>query len=279
MLEGAVLARCPSCRNTFSTDHAGHQLCPVCGKALVVPDPAPAPPDAPRADLLEGSGTPWERRAELGFWRGWAQTVQLALLEPGKLFASARRDRGAAQLGFAVLTTSAFWAIGQIFERLLLGGQREQMRRLVESMSRNRDLGPMLRRMIDVQTQASSPAWVMTLVVLTPLFSAVFLYLNAAVTHGVAALLGQARRGFPATFAACAYASAPLALLAVPACGSIVGVLWLIVLTAIGMKITHRISAGGAAASVLAPYLVLCCVLFVAFGAMALALRGALGQP
>jgi len=237
-----VLARCPSCRNTFSTDRPGRQDCPICAKPLIVPEPAAAVPAhdaAARAE--EPAGTPWERRGELGFWTGWLQTLQQALL--------------------------------------VLGGQREQMRRLVESMSRDRDLGPMLRRMIDVQTQASSPGWVVALVVLTPLFSLVFLYLNAAVTHGVAALLGQARRGFPATFAACAYACAPLALLAVPACGSIVGVLWLIVLTAIGMKITHRISAGGAAASVLAPYLVLCCVLFVAFGAMALALRGALGQP
>lgn len=274
-----MLARCPSCRNTFSTDRPGRQDCPICGKPLIVPEP-PAPGPVPRAaDADEPAGTPWERRGELGFWTAWLQTLQQALLEPGKLFASARRDRGASQLGFAVLTTSAFWAIGQIFERLLLGGQREQMRRLVESMSRNRDLGPMLRRMIDVQTQASSGAWVVALVLLTPLFSFLLLYLNAAVTHGVAMLLGQAKRGFSATFAACAYACAPLALLAVPACGSIVGLLWLIVLTAIGMKITHRISTGGAVASVLAPYLVLCCGLFVAFAAMAMAFKNVLGQP
>src|SRR5207245_7020480 len=121
------------------------------------------------------------------------------------------------------------------------------------------------------QLQAGSPSWVVALALLTPVFTFLLLYVNAALTHGIAVILGQARRGFPATFAACADACAPLALLAVPACGSIVGVLWLIVLTAIGMKITHRISAGGAAASVLAPYLVLCCGLFLAFGAMALA--------
>jgi hypothetical protein len=137
----------------------------------------------------------------------------------------------------------------------------------------------MLRRMLEVQTQASSPAWVAALIVLTPLVSLVLLYVNAAVTHGFAALLGQARRGFAATFAACAYACAPLTLLAVPACGSIIGVLWLIVLTAVGMKVTHRISSGAAAASALAPYLVLCCGAFVAFGALALAFRSALGQP
>jgi hypothetical protein len=273
-----VLARCPSCRNTFSTDRPGRQDCPVCGKPLIVPEP-PAPAPAQEATGTEPAGTPWERRGELGFWTGWFQTLQQALLEPGKLFASARLDRGASQLGFAVLTTSAFWAIGQVFEHLLFGGQREQLRRMVESVSRDRDVGPMLRRLIEMQTQASSPGWIAALVVLTPLFSFLLLYLNAGVTHGVAALLGQAKRGFPATFAACAYACAPLALLAVPACGSIIGMLWLIVLTALGMKITHRISAGAAAASVLAPYLVLCCGLFVAFSAMALAFRRALGQP
>jgi hypothetical protein len=209
----------------------------------------------------------------------WLQTLQQALLEPTKLFASARLDRGSAQLGFAVLTTSAFWAAGQVFERILLGAQREQMRRFVEAMSRQREIPPMLRRMLDVQGQASSPAWGATLVVLTPLVSLVLLYLNAAVTHGFAVLLGQAKRGFPATFAACAYACAPVVLFAVPACGSIVGVLWLIVLTAIGMKATHRISSGAAAATALAPYLLLCCATFVAFGAMALTFRSALGQP
>ena len=79
MLEGAVLARCPSCRNTFSTDRAGHQLCPVCGKALVVPEPAPAPPGAPRADLIEGSGTPWERRAELGSQTASASIIRFVI--------------------------------------------------------------------------------------------------------------------------------------------------------------------------------------------------------
>jgi len=274
-----VLARCPSCRNTFSTDRPGRQDCPVCGRPLIVPEAAAPVPAQDAADAGEPTGTPWERRGELGFWTGWLQTLQQALLEPGKLFASARLDRGASQLGFAVLTTSAFWAIGQIFEQLLLGGQREQMRRMVETMSRNRDVGPMLRRMMDMQTQANSPAWVVALLVLTPLVTFLLLYLNAAVTHGVAAVLGQAKRGFAATFAACAYGCAPLALLAVPACGSIVGVLWLVVLTAIGMKITHRISAGAAAASVLAPYLVLCCGLFVLFGAMAFTFRTTLGQP
>ena len=278
VLEGAVLARCPSCRNTFSTEHAGRQFCPVCGKALVVPEPPSG--GEPQAELIsEPQGTPWERRQEIGFWTGLVQTLQQALLEPGKLFASARLDRGRAQLGFAVLISSAGWAASQLLEGLLLRGQREQVLQLLGSLSQNPDLPPVLKRMLEGQLQPSSPAAVIGLAVLTPLFAFVLLYINAAVTHGVAAILGQARRGFAATFAACAYASAPLVLLAVPACGSIVGLIWLVALTGIGMKVIHRSSTAGAAASVLVPYLLFCCLTFAAFGTALVTLRRATGSP
>lgn len=267
-----MLARCPSCRNTFSTDRAGRQNCPVCGKPLVVPEQAGVPPAPPpgEAPVADESGTPWERREELGFVAAWTQTVQGALFEPGRLFRSARLDRGPAQLGFALLTSSVFWALGQLLERLLLAGQ---MRRLIESMSGSQ-LPPVARRLLETQA-LSSPGAVIAFTLFTPVVSFLLIYLNAAVTHGFALLLGQAKRGFAATFAACAYASAPLVLLAVPGCGSIIATVWLIVLTGIGLKETHRISTGGAAASVLAPYLLFCCLGSVG---LAMILSRALGQ-
>ena len=275
VLEGAVLARCPSCRNTFSTELPGRQSCPVCGKPLVVPEAPAAAAEPAEAGAAPAAGTPWERRDELGFWSAWGRTLQQALLEPAELFTSARLDRGAAQLGFAVLTTSVAWTLGQLLEGLVLRGQREQLRRALEALSGNPDL----HRLLDSQMQMSSPVWVVGLALLTPIFTLVFLYANAAITHAVAALLGKARRGFAATFAACAYACAPLVFLAVPGCGFIVGILWAVVLTSIGMRIAHRISAGAAAAAVLAPYLVLCCATFLAAGSFAVAFRRATGQP
>ena len=273
-----MLARCPSCRNTFSTERSGRQDCPLCGKPLVVPEQTQAAIKAlPADDPAPASGTPWERRAELGLWRAWTQTLQQALFEPGKLFASARLDRGGAQLGFAVATTSVFWAIGQILERAMLSGQRDQMRKLLGALSDNPQISPMLQKMIDAQSQANSWGWTVGLSLLTPIFSYLFLYLNAGVTHGIALLLGQSKKGFAATFAACAYASAPLVLLAVPACGSIISVIWLVVLTGIGMKETHRITTGGAAATVLVPYALFCCLLTAAGAALALTMRNVMG--
>jgi hypothetical protein len=270
-----MLARCPSCRNTFSTDRSGRQECPACGKPLVVPEQPAAP--AGTGEAGAPAGTPWEHRAELGTLRAWWQTVQLALFEPAKLFASARIDRGSDHLRFALWTTSVFWAVGQILERAMLSGQREQLRRLLGTISSDPDLSPMLQKMIDTQASANSWPVVIGLALLTPLFSFLFIYLNAAVTHGFALLLGQSKRGFPATFTACAYACAPLVLLAVPACGSLVAVVWLVVLTGIGLKETHRISTSGAAATVLTPYVAVCCLIFVAAAALAMVFRNVMG--
>ena len=274
-----MLARCPSCRNTFSTERSGRQDCPVCGKPLVVPEQPQTIAALPADDAATATpaGTPWERRAELGLLRGWAQTLQQALFEPGKLFASARLDRGSAQLGFAVVTTSVFWAIGQILERAVLSGERDQMRRLLGTLSDNPQISPMLQKMIAAQAQTNSWGWTVGLSLLTPLFSFIFLYLNAGVTHAIALMLGQSKKGFAATFAACAYASAPLVLLAVPACGSIISLIWLVVLTGIGMKQTHRISSGGAAATVLAPYALFCCLIIAALGALAMTMHNVMG--
>ena len=96
------------------------------------------------------------------------------------------------------------------------------------------------------------PADAKTLVLVT-------LYVNAAVTHLFAVLLGQNKRGFAATFTACAYAFAPLVLFAIPGCGAPIAVVWAAILTGIGLKHTHRIGPGGAAATVIAPYVLVCC--------------------
>ncbi len=266
-----MLARCPSCRNTFSTDRSGRQDCPVCGKPLVVPE-QPAGAAAGEA-ASERPGTPWERRVEVGFIRAWAQTVQLALFEPVKLFRMARLDRGAAQLGFAVLTGCVFWALGDLLGRALSAPSE----RFLEQMIDRYEVPPSFRSMLESQRQLKSPGWTLVSWVMSPIFAVIFLYLSAAVTHGFALLFRQAKRGFAATFAACAYACAPLVLVVIPGCGGLIALVWLIVLTGVGLKEMHRASPGGAAAAVLAPYAVLCCMLFGAGLLLAMALQKKMG--
>src|SRR5262249_4103431 len=152
----------------FSAERPGRQTCPVCGKPLVVPEPLPAGGEAPVAAPPGGrGGTPWERRQELGFWRAWGQTVQQALLEPAKLLESARLDRGAAQLGFAIFTISVFSLLAQL-ESVLLQGQREQFRRMMGGFSSTPQASRMLQWMLETQDLSNSPGWVATIALITP---------------------------------------------------------------------------------------------------------------
>jgi hypothetical protein len=269
-----VLVRCPSCRETFSTERAGPQDCPSCGKPLIVPEaavPSSTQPGFPPAEEAPSEqGTPWERRAALGFWRGWWETIVQALFEPGRLFRSARLDRGAAQAGFAVLTAGVPWFVGQTLDRFLV---RPWTQHLMERLGASGPFGPLLQRMAAAGYDNSARA-LLLVAVLTPLLVLVGLYANAAVSHAAALLLGQAKRGFAATFAACAYASTPLLLAAVPGCGAPVGLVWTAVLTAVGIKETHRIAAGRAAAVALAPYALLCCAACAVTVLAGFAMRG-----
>jgi hypothetical protein len=286
-----VLARCPSCRNTFRAERTGLQDCPVCGKPLIVPSGPPKGPGEQEGETASTAsalppideptprapGTPWERRDELGLWTAWSKTVVQALLEPGKLYASARLDRGPAQLGFAVATASIFLSIGQILDHLLFVRQREQLQLFLQQLSDNPSYPPWLQKFVESSIRhslADTLLWSL----LTPVFVFVFLYASAGLTHLCALLFGQNRRGFSATFASTAYAFAPLVLVVVPGCGGIIGLVWCAVLTGIGLKVTHGISNGGATAAAIGPYALFCCggcALLVAVAIVARAFQGA----
>ena len=271
-----MLARCPNCRETFSTERTGRQECPACGKPLLVPEAPPAagaspPPPAattaaggaPGFDAApppdEAPGTPWERRPELSLRDAWLKTMEQALFDPGKLFSRARLDQGRAQLWFAVGTATVFGIAGQLIERFVLGARREEMVKWLQALQGGRSLPPWAVKMME-SANDNSPSATILAALLMPLFAFVLLYANAGVTHLAALLLGQNKRGFAATFAAAAYGTAPVVLVVIPGCGQLVAVIWIAVLTGVGLKHTHGMSTGGAAGAALAPYFLLCCL-------------------
>ena len=267
-----MLARCPTCRATFSTDKTGQQNCPQCGKPLIVPEQPPpvaqllpegAPQFAPPAAETprEAPGTPWERRAALGNFEAWKQTILLALFEPGKLFDQARLDQRGEQTWFAVVTCTVFFFLSQIVNKLIglaSGDQEAKIAKLREQLG---DKIPVtFWRWLDFNKKHEA-AIVIGSVIFMPLVTLIFLWLNALVTHLFALILGQNRKGFAATFTACAYAMAPMALMVIPVCGSLIALVWVVVLIGIGMKRTHDVSPGGATAVALGPYVLFCCAL------------------
>ena len=201
--------------------------------------------------------------------------MQQALFEPARLFAAARLDRNPAQLGF-VLSLSVFWMAGQLFT-LLLPNRPDQMTGMLARILPPDQLA-LAKQVLDRNAQLNSTFITLLLVLLTPAILWLYLYLNAGVTHLLALLFGQSKRGFPATFAACAYGSAPVVLLIIPGCGSIIALVWTVVLIGIGLKETHGITSGGAAVTVLAPYLFICCLSCASVVAVGLAIGRHVGH-
>jgi hypothetical protein len=275
VLEGGVLARCPSCRATFSTDRTGRQECPSCHKPLLVPEAPAATPAAPPAAFPEAglppggeppppeppAGTPWERRGEGAWLTAWRETLVMAFFEPGRLFSLVRVGDRRSQTWFAVLTGTLSFVVSALLGRLLsaLTHSQEQSLKLAEELSNtwlHQPLTPAMRDWI-----AAENSWPMLLgtLLLAPLVVLVLVYANALVTHLSALLLGKNKRGFDATFAAAAYGLAPLVLILAPGCGGIAATIWAAVLTGIGLKRLHGISPEAAAGATLAPYLLCCC--------------------
>src|SRR5947207_610425 len=91
-------------------------------------------------------------------WAGWSQTLTQALFEPSKLFASARLDRGAAQVGFAVLTGTVFSIVGQLIERALAAATREQTRRALEQLRSRFEFDPQAWNLVQSFQEKMTPA-------------------------------------------------------------------------------------------------------------------------
>jgi hypothetical protein len=224
--------------------------------------------------VSEPQGTPWERRSEIGFVSALMQTIQQALFEPSKLFRSAKLDQGSAQLGFAVLVSSVASIAGQLVSLPFRSGSTRVLSNFIDTYLAGNPAAQPLKNVL-MQTQGTALQLILG-VIFAPIFSLIFVYLNAAVTHLFALLFGQSKRGFPATFAACAYAFAPTVLLIVPGCGWLIAIAWVVVLTGIGLKETHGMSTGGATISVLAPYLAICCMGMLSISALAWVLSRAM---
>jgi len=94
--------------------------------------------------------------------------------------------------------------------------------------------------------------------VLSPLVAFIGIYLVAGVVHLLLLLFRGAPRGFDATLTVVGYAAGLGIVLAVPVCGSLVAMVWGLVVLIIGLGEAQRCGAGKAAAAVLLPGVLAC---------------------
>lgn len=195
---------------------------------------------------------PWEQRETYGFLNGLYLTIKGVLLSPGRFFHRMPSRLGLAQpllfavvLGVAAAFFSWMWTLtGSSMQVLLQDSVAEAVKAPIYSF-----LGFLF----------------------SPVLVACGVFIKAALLHLVLMLVAGNRLGFEATFRVAAYGEATSILALLPFCGSVIGGVWALVVTVVGLYSIHETEPWKAAVAVLAP-MVLC--LAATGGALSLLLVG-----
>lgn len=241
---------CPVCGQPVPEDTAGGR-CPSCGSTL--PRATDEPPGGPPPPPPGGDwGTPWERRATLGFFPALFSILRACLTEPADFYARMpKRERVGSALGYAILL-GWFGAFGSLFWGLLTRGAQAAIFRNLGIEPATGNLSETARMALQVGVTAFAPVFILILV-----------FIWSGILHVVLWVVGGAKEGFEATVRVSCYALGSTSVFYwIPLCGGLVAVIWSLVIQIIGLSRAHEISGGRAAAAVLVP-LGLCCVAIV----------------
>ncbi len=262
-------ARCPRCASIFTTDRSGLQFCPNCGQQVDVPSFPGAPPEGSGAGWGGPSGpggpgsfgpgpavqeeTPWERRATLGWFTGLFETWKRTLFSPQPFWASVKPNGSWTDALFYAWILSA---VGILVSLPLdaIGFSAMGTQSVLDQLQQ---LPPNVRAQLHKALVGAG--WGVGKLAPLILFPLV-LICSAAILHLFCMLFGVAKHGYFATFRVVGYASAPIIISGLP-CVGLLGFLYFLVLTVLGLSAVQQGSLGRATAAVLAPFLLLCCCL------------------
>jgi hypothetical protein len=199
------------------------------------------------AGVDEGFGTagteglllpPWERRERYGFLNGLYLTIKDVLLTPRTFFHRMPTQVGLAQpLYFALVLGIVAAFFGWMWS---LAGSSLQM--FVAD---------------DLAEVVKGPLYSFLAFLFSPVTVAILVFLKAGLIHLVLMLVGGNKLGFEATFRVAAYGEAAGILALLPFCGSILGVLWSLFITIVGLYSIHETEPWRAVLAVIVP-MVLC---------------------
>jgi hypothetical protein len=240
---------CPNCG--YDVQAVGEPVVPAgppeTGGAYAPPPPFPPPPlpgDVPPVT----SGTPWERRHQIGFAAAFIETTQQVLTAPAAFFRAMAVTGGiGAPLLYAVIAGYIGHVASALYSFILqstLGsawhfGNNSELERYL----------PMV----------SSGMGLIFQILFGPLLLAVVPFIASAIIHVCLMVLGGATNGFEATFRVTAYADATSVIRIVPVCGDVVYIVYYLVVAIIGLSEAHRISGLKATLAVLLPVVLVCC--------------------
>lgn len=199
----------------------------------------------PAAPALPPVVIPWEDTGGAGAIERLFETVKLLATSPSEAFRRMPTTGGIGQpLVFAIVVAWVGIAISAVWA-LLFGG-------ISLPFLDPEELG-MFGALMGMST-----AMTLGLVILAPIITAIVVFVQGGILHLMLMLVGGANRGFEATARVCSYSQAAQLAQAIPFCGSLISLVWSLVLLIVGLAEAHGTSRGKAAIAVVLP-VVLCC--------------------
>ena len=188
------------------------------------------------------SSVPFENLPSFGFFPGLWGTIRLALTKPAAFFRAMPVTGGMAKPLIFHLLLAEFMVLCQYFWGVSGIGFISQYTGSAELM----DMG--------MGMAGASPA---LLFVFYPLLLILRLMIMTGVVHALLKLLRSAGGGPEGTFRVLCYSAAPLIAGVIPLLGPVIGGVWSIGLTIIGLKEAHRTRVSAVMFAVLVPIMLL----------------------
>ncbi len=221
---------CPVCN--FSQKMAGENIpsgvkraiCPVCGHRFEL---------IPLGPFIEPEGgPPWERRMDIGLWQGIYGTFTSVLFSPGKFFRNMKSEGIRESLSFGMLAGSLGYMFSFFWEFCLISA----------------GVMPFGNGFLDrMPVNWLLPAGML----LSPVLVILYMFFTAALIHVLMIAFKNGKAGFEDTFKVVAYGQATRALAFIPFVGGVAGWFWNLAAVSAGLRETHKISGGTAAAAVI----------------------------
>lgn len=247
---------CPECGKEVAEDQ---MFCQYCGTRLREQEAGAAPKEtlSEAAASEESKRTAWEDREARGFFKGLFRTMNDALFRPTEFFRNMPVTGGLTDpLLYALIVGMTGFMFSYLWQILTRGS----MENMMPGMQ-----GQHLLHGVGLTVTAF----------LSPFLVIIGLFVSAGILHLCLLMVKGAHAGFEATFRVASYSYSANVFLIIPFCGSLLAIVWSIVLSIIGLREAHKTTGGKAAFAVFFP-VILCCGL-TAF-AVALFLGAAAGS-
>ena len=259
--------KCPNCGHPRAE---GAAFCSNCGKPFEEPkreepQQAPSPQESVTTaeQPAEEKYVAWEDMKNVGFFSGLWQTWRNSVFNPEMFFSKLPHKGG---IGYPLLYALIIVWIGTAFEQLWGLAFSGLMYEMLTNFIPTDEM---------IWTTGLQTGFSIIYLFLMPIFIIIGLFIISGIYHLIMLIFGFASRDYEATFRTFAYASGPLIFKIVPFCGGLIGWIWTLVLSIIGLKHMQKTTSGKAALTIFVPLVICCCfsiVLGVLFGAAFMAI-------